>query len=651
MGGLDEPDTTRGSMKHSREEEQQAHTLKLPESMINTAWRRSERKDRYNRGTGQVRRNRSRSRSRSRDREEHGSRDRGAMRDARRRRHEREDEEGETDFEEVGYDDVAVKKQRRAEVIAQRYAARKTELKEREEDEEENEEESIVSPIHNPMDDTQAFLSPSGQLLVAAMSINGKRRHDEDDEEGEGEGGSDAEDGGGREDVADNKNSAVVEKSARQKSLEVDLFSDSPEPDVKPAAAGASAESAGAGAEIAERVLEKKKKTAHLQSNFDDEEGYYTATVGEVIGQRYRVLGVVGRGVFSCVLKCADTTSAETVESQAEAGAEVGENGAGEALLGAEQGRVAIKVVRSNETMKRAAVREVAILRKLRGADPKNHKFVVRLLDSTEHMGHPALVFEAYSMNLRQALHKFGKHVGISVSAVRLYARQLLVALKFLRQQKVVHADLKLDNILCSGDLKVVKLCDFGSAFEEADQVGGGPAPFLVSRFYRAPEVILGLSPLNGASDLFSLAVCLFELYTGTPMFPGRTNSDMLRLMLRCKGALAPKVIKAHLRAYDGAGAELQPHFDAETLQFLERDEEGNVLRAVVVPESPASSCSVASMLKAGISLAGTTVLEDEQEAEAEGRLAGLIDECLTLNPSKRILPSEALLHPFFSQE
>jgi serine/threonine-protein kinase PRP4 len=54
------------------------------------------------------------------------------------------------------------------------------------------------------------------------------------------------------------------------------------------------------------------------------------------------------------------------------------------------------------------------------------------------------------------------KDVGINIGAIRLYTRQLFIALKHLSDLKIVHADIKLDNILCSADLKQVKLCDFG---------------------------------------------------------------------------------------------------------------------------------------------------------------------------------------------
>jgi serine/threonine-protein kinase PRP4 len=73
---------------------------------------------------------------------------------------------------------------------------------------------------------------------------------------------------------------------------------------------------------------------------------------------------------------------------------------------------------------------------------------------------------------------------------VRAYTAQLLTALYHLRNCGVLHADIKPDNILVSAARTMVKLCDFGSAMFVGDNE---ITPYLVSRFYRAPEVILGL--------------------------------------------------------------------------------------------------------------------------------------------------------------
>lgn len=105
-------------------------------------------------------------------------------------------------------------------------------------------------------------------------------------------------------------------------------------------------------------------------------------------------------------------------------------------------------------------------------------------------------------MNLRELLKKYGNKVGLHMKAVRKYARQLLLALRLLKKCSIVHADIKPDNILVSFFLlsrfvvesyyqvdeskSTLKLCDFGSSGAIFEQE---IAPYLVSRFYRAPEI------------------------------------------------------------------------------------------------------------------------------------------------------------------
>jgi len=70
--------------------------------------------------------------------------------------------------------------------------------------------------------------------------------------------------------------------------------------------------------------------------------------------------------------------------------------------------------------------------------------------------------------------------------AVRSYSQQLLLALKLLKRCSIIHADIKPDNILVSENKLVLKLCDFGSAMHVGEIEN---TPYLVSRFYRAPEI------------------------------------------------------------------------------------------------------------------------------------------------------------------
>jgi len=168
---------------------------------------------------------------------------------------------------------------------------------------------------------------------------------------------------------------------------------------------------------------------------------------------------------------------------------------------------------------------ELVILKKLVGADPDDKRHCVRFLSSFRYRNHLCLVFESLNMNLREVLKKFGRNIGLRLTAVRAYAKQLFIALKHLRNCGVLHCDIKPDNmlvclkyycfyifflVLC-GNFKekiykskltfissifssdkvneaknVLKLCDFGNAmFAGKNEV----TPYLVSRFYRAPEI------------------------------------------------------------------------------------------------------------------------------------------------------------------
>ena len=297
------------------------------------------------------------------------------------------------------------------------------------------------------------------------------------------------------------------------------------------------------------------------EDDHDDGEGYYKTRPGEMLLDRFLVRGALGKGVFSTVLSCIDLTKQREVFDAAakaaasaidEAGNASGSTSAGPTEAHQEQAMVAIKLIRNNDVMRKAALKEMNILTEIARTDPDNRRHCVRLLGNFEHRNHTAMVFERYAMNLRETLKKFGKNVGINIGAVQKYSRQLLVALKHLWGLRVVHADIKPDNILVSGDFRTLKICDFGSAFRETDS-DVLPTPYLVSRFYRAPEITLGLE-YDHQVDLWSVGVCLFELFTGRVMFPGRDNNHMVALFMDMKGRFNNKQIKRHILSYGQVG-------------------------------------------------------------------------------------------------
>ncbi|KZT74096.1 kinase-like protein [Daedalea quercina L-15889] len=340
-----------------------------------------------------------------------------------------------------------------------------------------------------------------------------------------------------------------------------------------------------------------------------DPEGYYQIILGEQLdGGRYQVFSHLGKGMFANVVR-ARVLNGEPGEAGKE---------------------VAIKIVRCQESMYKAGLKEAQILNKLKQADPEDKKHVVRLERTFEHRGHLCLVFESLSMNLRDVVKRFGKDVGLNIKAVRAYAHQLFLAMSLLRKCNIMHADIKPDNILVNEHKTLLKLCDLGSASDASENE---ITPYLVSRFYRAPEIILGV-PYDPALDIWSVGCTLYELYTGKILLPGRSNNQMLHLMMELKGRFNSKMIK---RARFGS-----MYFDE--LGAFQSVEKERVTGADIIRQvhftAPTRDLRQRLMPPASVKM-------KDDEGKLLTSFIDLLDKCLALDPAKRINPKEALVHPF----
>lgn len=134
---------------------------------------------------------------------------------------------------------------------------------------------------------------------------------------------------------------------------------------------------------------------------------------------------------------------------------------------------------------------------------------------------------------------------GLSVGRVRLFCAQLLDALVALEEADVVHCDLKPENVLLENNTSLakaglVKVIDFGSA-----AVVGQPTHlYIQSRFYRAPEVLLGAQFSRGI-DMWSFGCLAAELCLGIPLFPGRSAWDQIRQITEVLGPLPHELLQA----------------------------------------------------------------------------------------------------------
>lgn len=308
--------------------------------------------------------------------------------------------------------------------------------------------------------------------------------------------------------------------------------------------------------EVLEEVANATKGTVldeKLLDNWDDVEGYYKLIANELVNNgRYRMIKNLGRGVFANVAQAEDTTIPD-------------ENNVHKL--------VAIKMIRRNDLMRKASQKEMDFVRKVNIADPQDKRHVIRLLSSFDHKGHLCAVFEHMSKNLRDLLKENTNGHGLSLQAVKSFSRQMFVGLQHLQNCQVVHCDLKPDNILVSQDLKTIKLCDFGTAVDKRDVMER--TEYLVSRFYRAPEIILGLD-IGYGIDMWAIGCTIYELWTGKILFTGRTNNQMIKAFMDCLGWPTEKLLKK------GLLRNVLEHFEAgPPLKFIsqEVDQQGKVSR------------------------------------------------------------------------
>ncbi|KAJ8272717.1 hypothetical protein GJAV_G00092580 [Gymnothorax javanicus] len=348
------------------------------------------------------------------------------------------------------------------------------------------------------------------------------------------------------------------------------------------------------------------KENPNLRDNWTDAEGYYRVNIGEVLDKRYGVYGYTGQGVFSNVIRARDMARANQ--------------------------EVAVKIIRNNELMQKTGLKELEFLKKLNDADPDDKFHCLRLFRHFYHKQHLCLVFEPLSMNLREVLKKYGKDVGLHIKAVRSYSQQLFLALKLLKRCNILHADIKPDNILVNESKTILKLCDFGSASHVADN---DITPYLVSRFYRAPEIIIG-KPYDYGIDMWSVGCTLYELYTGKILFPGKTNNHMIKLAMDLKGKMPNKMIRK--------GIFKDQHFD-QNLNFLyiEVDKVTEREKVTVMSTINPTKDLLTDMI-------GCQRLPEDQRKKVV-QLKDLLDQILMLDPAKRISINQALQHAYIQEK
>merc|ERR1719359_746629 len=331
---------------------------------------------------------------------------------------------------------------------------------------------------------------------------------------------------------------------------------------------------------------QKMQGTASTANNhgYDDDRGDYNVVLHDHISYRYEVMNPLGKGSFGQVVR---------------------------AYCYKNNAYVALKVIRNKKRFHHQALVEVKILEHLRERDVENTSNVVHVQDYFYFRNHLCITFELLSINLYEFI-KNNNFRGVSLGLIRRFAIQLLTALRFLRKQRVIHCDFKPENVLLKNPTKSgIKVIDFGSSCFDDERV----YTYIQSRFYRSPEVILGI-PYDMAIDMWSFGCILAELYTGYPLFPGENEVEQLGCIMEIFGTPPKRMLEE--------GTRKKMFFDQNSVPRIVPNSRGKKRRP--------SSKDLASALR-------TT---DMKFVEF---LAG----CLRWDPVERFKPDDALQHEWIT--
>jgi dual specificity tyrosine-phosphorylation-regulated kinase 2/3/4 len=236
---------------------------------------------------------------------------------------------------------------------------------------------------------------------------------------------------------------------------------------------------------------------------------------------------------------------------------------------------------------------------------------MVNFTQSFYFRGHLCISTELLDMNLYEFI-KSNAFRGFSLKIVRRFTKQLLSSLLLLKSKKVIHCDLKPENILLAHPMhSEIKVIDFGSSCFENEKV----YTYIQSRFYRSPEVILGMT-YGMPIDMWSLGCILAELFTGVPIFPGENEQEQLACIMELFGPPEKHLIEKSTRR--------KLFFDSLGKPRLTVSSKGRRRRP--------SSKTLQQVIKCD-----------------DDAFLDFLNRCLRWDPDRRMKPDEAVRHEFIT--
>lgn len=182
----------------------------------------------------------------------------------------------------------------------------------------------------------------------------------------------------------------------------------------------------------------------------------------------------------------------------------------------------------SEEGTPSTAIREISLMKELK------HENIVSLHDVIHTENKLMLVFEYMDKDLKKYMDTNGDRGALPPITIKSFMHQLLKGIDFCHTNRVLHRDLKPQNLLINAKGQL-KLGDFGLARAFGIPVNTFSNE-VVTLWYRAPDVLLGSRTYNTSIDIWSAGCIMAEMYTGRPLFPGTTNEDQLVRIFRIMG-------------------------------------------------------------------------------------------------------------------
>lgn len=230
----------------------------------------------------------------------------------------------------------------------------------------------------------------------------------------------------------------------------------------------------------------------------------------------------------------------------------------------------------------------------------KVHKFFFSSSDEKPDEKYLNLVMDYVPETLYKILRfYFKKNMEFPNPLCKIYSYQMFRALSYIHNLGICHRDIKPQNILIDVETNKLVLCDFGSA--KMLKQGETSVAYICSRYYRAPELILGEEGYNCSIDVWAIGCVIAEMVLGEPLFPGKDSKNQFMRIMTILGSPTPQEVRGMCRNPPAGIPEVK----------------GIGLRAKLKNFDP--------------------------------ELVDLLSKILVYVPGQRLKPFEALTHPYFN--